>query len=169
MRERTIHRRTTHGASYTPEYDIWSGMKARCHTKSHKQYADYGGRGIRVCEGWRASFAAFLRDMGPRPTTEHSLDRIDNDRGYEPGNVRWATDVDQTNNQRTNRKLTHNGETHTLAEWGKRLGIRAGAIQLRLHRGWSVEEALTVRLGSVYARRPKNHVTAPSAPAPPSS
>lgn len=82
-----------------PLYDTWRGMKERCFSPANKRYADYGGRGITVCDRWRDDFWAFVADMGERPDG-HSLDRIDNDRGYEPGNVRWATASQQNYNQR---------------------------------------------------------------------
>lgn len=91
----------SHGRSGTPEYHAWEAMLRRCRVKSEKRYADYGGRGIRVCDAWTASFAAFFRDVGSRPSAAHSLDRIDNDGHYEPGNVRWATRGEQMRNRRT--------------------------------------------------------------------
>jgi hypothetical protein len=93
-------RRTTHGAKGTPEYGIWCSMIQRCENPNDAAYPRYGGRGITVHPEWRADFAAFLRDVGHRPSPELSLDRIDNDRGYEPGNVRWATAKQQANNRR---------------------------------------------------------------------
>lgn len=93
-----------HGHSWrgggTPEFFCWSSMIARCSNQSHKQWRHYGGRGIRVCERWQASFSSFLEDMGPRPGPGFSLDRIDNERGYEPGNCRWTTAKVQGRNKR---------------------------------------------------------------------
>lgn len=92
--------RTTHGGKGSPEYNSWQGMIARCHNPNNRAYARYGGRGIVVYDAWRHDFAAFLRDVGPRPSPNHSLDRIDNSDGYRPGNVRWATPAEQAKNTR---------------------------------------------------------------------
>lgn len=105
MRERLAAATTTHGEGHkTPEWSSWSAMVNRCERPSHEQFADYGGRGIAVCARWRGSYADFLADMGRKPTPQHSLDRIDNDRGYEPGNCRWATRSQQNSNRRRKEK-----------------------------------------------------------------
>jgi hypothetical protein len=92
----------------TPEYEAWCHMKSRCSRKADKAYPDYGGRGITVCDEWLSDFSAFLGHIGYRPGPEYSVDRKDNNRGYEPGNVRWATRTEQSNNRRERRseKLT---------------------------------------------------------------
>lgn len=101
-----------HGLSGTPEHGIWMGMIQRCENPNQEAYADYGGRGIKVCERWR-DFANFYTDMGPRPSPEHSIDRYpDNDGDYRPGNVRWTTAFEQVHNRRPRRRLTHCGHGH---------------------------------------------------------
>lgn len=89
-----------HGMRSAPEYQVWRGMKLRCHSPTHIRFCDYGGRGICVCDEWRTSFSTFFRDMGPRPSPDHQIDRIDNSRGYEPGNCRWVTRLENMRNRR---------------------------------------------------------------------
>lgn len=135
-----------HGMSTTSEHCIWRSMKNRCHSPGDKGYRLYGGRGIQVCERWRNSFSAFYADMGPRPTAKHSIDRINNERNYEPGNCRWATREEQGNNTRVNVRLLFQGESLTVPQWARRLGINEDTITWRLRRGWTVEKALTTPL-----------------------
>jgi hypothetical protein len=130
----------------TPEYTAWKSMKTRCSPtrgrSSPQTYRDYYERGIRVCERWAKSFEAFLEDMGPRPGPGYSLDRIDNNGNYEPGNCRWATATEQQNNSRHNHLLTLNGVTRTICAWAKEIGMSRQGLRLRL-KTMSVEEALT--------------------------
>jgi hypothetical protein len=126
----------------TAEYGIWKGMRQRCTNPTVRDYHRYGGRGIEVCERWE-SFTAFLADVGPRPGPGYSLDRIDNDGDYEPGNVRWATAKEQQRNTDRVRRFTYQGETLTLPEWAERVGMPAALIGRRVWSGWSVEAALT--------------------------
>ncbi len=144
-RERTRHGHTIDRRS-SAEYVAWRSMRARCYYARDIEYPNYGARGITVCERWRTSFESFLEDMGPRPSPKHTLDRYpDNDGNYEPSNCRWATCSEQSNNKRTNRRLTLNGKTQTLAEWARECGMGADAIAWRIKRGWSIERAITER------------------------
>lgn len=120
-----------------PEYHIWQGIIYRCENHNAREYKHYGGRGITICASWRNSFESFLNDVGPRPSADHSIDRIDNDGHYEPGNVRWATTIEQLRNQRRNRLIFHDGETLTLAEWSERTGLGTRTIAYRLRAGWA--------------------------------
>jgi hypothetical protein len=132
-----------HGRTGTPEHRAWLNMLERCRNERHPGYPYYGGRGIVVCSRWRDSFEAFLTDMGERPSPDLSIDRIDNDGNYEPGNCRWGTKKQQMRNRRNNCSLTYAGETLTIGEWTERLGVSHGTIRWRLKKGWSVERALT--------------------------
>lgn len=131
----------------TAEYRAWKSMKARCYWPKFVGYHRYGGRGITVCERWRESFEAFLEDVGPRPSAKHSLDRIDNDGNYEPGNCRWADDVAQSNNSVQNRLVKVSGEEMTIATARRKFAphLSKGTLSARLSRGWTIEQALFQR------------------------
>lgn len=117
-------------------------MKQRCHNPECDHYADYGGRGITVCDRWRESFLAFWEDMGDPPTDSHEVDRIDNDRGYGPDNCRWATRSEQMRNTRNNRPIEFRGRTQLLVEWAEELGISIQALIQRIE-NWGIEKALS--------------------------
>lgn len=134
-----------HGGAGSPEWLAWVSMQARCTDPGYAGYHRYGGRGIRVHAPWSESFEVFLASVGPRPSPTHSLDRIDNDGHYEPGNVRWADVITQARNRSSNVRMTKDGETMTIVEWSARLGLSHSAIRERLKRGWSIERALTPR------------------------
>lgn len=134
--------------SGTTTHRIWKGIVARCTIQSASGYANYGGRGITVCERWRNSFANFLADMGERPSENHSIERIDYNAGYSPENCRWATRIEQNRNTRANRKLTIFGETKCLSEWAEQYGINEASIRRRLDSGWSECDAVTSPIGS---------------------
>lgn len=125
-------------------YAAWASMIRRCHDATDDKFHLYGERGIHVCDAWRgdAGFATWKRDMGPRPSLKHSVDRIDNDKGYEPGNCRWATQSEQMNNTRVNRRLTVDGKTMTLAQWGRETGLAPTVIHCRISRGWTIDDAV---------------------------
>lgn len=134
---------TKHGHAKTYKqsrtYRSWSAMIRRCEDENN---SGYGGRGITVCDSWRADFRAFLVDMGERPAGT-TIDRIDSNGNYEPGNCRWASNETQQRNRRDCRMLTYAGETLPLAVWADRLGCKHSALRMRLEKGWSVERALT--------------------------
>lgn len=132
------------GESGKPEYCAWIGMISRCHNPLDPRYRNYGGRGIAVCDQWRDSYEAFLAHVQRRPSSEYSIDRIDNDKGYEPGNVKWSTTREQNNNKRSNRLISFNNLTLTQAQWSAMLGIKVVTLSARLRRfHWSVADALT--------------------------
>lgn len=133
----------THGLTNSPEYGVWRNMKGRCLDPKHKSFSDYGGRGIAVCERW-LKFENFYADMGERPTTKHSIDRIDGRGHYEPGNCRWATMTQQIRNRCTTVFVTHNGETKPLGEWVEITGLPYSLLHQRIKRcGWSPERAFS--------------------------
>ena len=114
------------------EFTSWDNMLARCCNPKHPNYSNYGARGITVCEQWRNSFEAFLEDMGESLSPKHTIDRIDNNGNYEPGNCRWATRKEQCNNKRDNRLIEISGASKTLAQWAEWSGIRRGTLAARL-------------------------------------
>ena len=116
-------------------------MIARCFDPSSQKFANYGGRGISVCEAWKASFESFAKDMGHAPEG-YTLDRIDGEKGYFPDNCRWATAKTQGNNTRANKWFTYNGETKTIQQWCDLLSIDSNRVYNRRFRGWPVEDAL---------------------------
>lgn len=160
--KRTIKPRLTHGQSHTSEFHIWQGMKARCYNKMSHAFDDYGGRGIVVCNEWINSFETFFKEMGPRPSPLHSLDRIDNNLGYSKQNCRWATQKQQCRNKRINNNYTHNGVTKCLKEWAEFYTIPYKLLWRRLKHGWSFEEAIIdERLPNGSTRRIRNNITTP--------
>lgn len=127
--------KTTHGMTNTSEYHTWDKLKRRCYNKNDKQYRNYGARGITVCERWRTSFDAFLADMGLRPSHDHSIDRIDNNGRYEPGNCRWATRVEQAANTRHTRLVVIDGVSLPICVAARKLGVAPRTIRRRLKKG----------------------------------
>lgn len=115
---------------------IWLKMIRRCLNSKDKAYKNYGGRGITVCKYWIESFDIFFNDMGKRPSKKHTLDRINNDKGYSKQNCRWATWVEQQSNRRDNIKLSINGQTKTASQWANELGFKRVTIYWRIKAGW---------------------------------
>lgn len=132
----------SHGMHNSPEWRAWKDMKARCSNPTLRNYPSYGGRGISVCEKWRGSFSAFLADVGLRPSAEYSLERIANDGNYEPGNVRWATRLEQARNTRRNRIVEHGPLSMTVSEWGRYLKVPRFFVRDRLDGGWSIKQII---------------------------
>jgi hypothetical protein len=137
-------KRTRHGqaraSNRSGTYSSWAQMRSRCNDPGANGYQRYGGRGIKVCERW-ADFQAFLSDMGERPAGM-SIDRVDVDGHYEPGNCRWASRQTQAENKRTARHYTAYGETHNARGWHERTGVHPGTLRVRIQRGWPVERAV---------------------------
>lgn len=135
-------KRERHGMNKSPEHRAWVHMKQRCLNPRKKEFPHYGGRGITVFPGWVNSFIAFYTYIGPKPSPSHSLDRIDVDKGYEPGNVRWATQQEQVENTRVARMVTLEGKTQTISAWSREKGLAIGQVHGRLKAGWTLEEAI---------------------------
>lgn len=147
---------TAHGearrGNRSPEYRVWVGIKARCLNPNFWLYKYYGGRGIKISERWvgEHGYENFVADVGRKPSSDHSLDRIDNDGDYAPGNVRWATRREQARNTRRNRAITWRGKSRILVEWAEHLQIPYKVLHNRLNKcGWSVDRAFT----TPYTRR----------------
>ncbi len=132
------------GRSKTTEYHIFNGMKARCFNTRSPAYHNYGGRGIIICPQWLGpnGFQQFLDDMGHRPSKKHTIERINNDGSYTPQNCVWTTRNDQSNNRRSNHRLTHEGHTLTVMQWSRISGIHEANIRRRLVLGWSIARAI---------------------------
>lgn len=128
-----------------PERRSWTHIKQRCYNPRNRKYPHYGGRGIRMCDRWLNSFAAFAADMGPRPSPKHSIDRIDVNGNYEPGNCRWATVLEQARNNRRTVNVTAFGRTQCIAAWASELGLDRVTLARRIAAGLSVEAALTIK------------------------
>lgn len=160
--DRRGQNRVTHGdnrcGQRTPLYKVWAGILRRCNNPNDKNFPRYGGRGIKICDGWR-DYAIFKKDMGLSYRLGLSIERIDNDGDYEPGNCRWATSKEQARNRRSSRMITFQGETLSLAEWSEKLQMPYSMLQQRFyvlnwpadkafttpHRGWGPSRPLTSR------------------------
>ena len=153
----TVKACTTHGKSKSKIYQTWNRIIQRCENCNCEDYIDYGARGIRVCAGWRNSFISFYNDMGERPD-RFSIDRINNNMNYSCGhceeclkhnwvfNCRWADTKTQSHNKRNNINLIFNGKEQCVSEWAKETGISFSAIRYRVDHGWSIEDALTIKV-----------------------
>lgn len=140
---KTIHGEKRRISPSTKEYRAWIGMRARCRTKNHRSTKHYVGKGITVCDRWQNSFERFLADMGRAPSAIHSIDRINNDGNYEPGNCRWATPIEQRYNSNVIHWVTAFGKTMSITQWASQTGFSGAVISWRIKSGWSLEDALT--------------------------
>lgn len=132
-----------HGMVKTLVYYIWGTMLARCRNKNNPKYKNYGGRGITVCNRW-LDFRNFYQDMGDKPIGA-TIERINNDGNYEPGNCRWATQKEQQNNRRDNLLLTYKNETMTISAWAGKLGMSHQNLNRRITKyGWTIEQAFKI-------------------------
>lgn len=143
-----------HGLSTTPEYLAWKAMKWRCNPKNKANRRQYFERGIFVCLEWANSFLAFLAHIGKMPSPGLEVDRKDGSAGYEPGNVRWATQKEQMLNTRANHQLTINGKTQPLAQWAESAGISPNTLTFRVARNWPESELLSTEKGRHRVPRP---------------
>lgn len=157
QRERASEAHLTHGhtknGARSKVYNTYHGIDQRCYNPQHHKYPNYGGRGIGVFSGWRGEggFEKFYAYIGDPPSPQHQIDRIDNNGSYVPGNIHWATRIEQMNNMRSNHLIEHVGESLTLTQWSERLGIKQSTLRMRLGKyGWSIERAFTtpVRVGN---------------------
>ncbi len=145
-----VQARRTHGLSKNRVYPLWKAMINRCHNPKSHSFNRYGGRGIKVCKRWM-NVLVFLEDMGPPPSPHHSVDRINNNKGYSPTNCRWATPKEQARNMRTNHHVRYNGKSKTVAEWSEILKIPYGRLYFRVRNPeWSTSKAfqLPKQIGS---------------------
>lgn len=142
---------TKHRLTGTPEHVAWVHAKQRCNNPNNSDYQNYGARGITMAPEWESNFTAFLAEVGPRPTPAHSLDRIECNRGYEPGNVRWATLDEQAANRRWCLLVEWQGRKVTPAELARETGVPYMTLKKRLERGLTPEvavKAMVPRKGS---------------------
>lgn len=144
MWRKARHGHATRREGRTPTYCVWQAMRRRCLQPNAKHYKDYGGRGIAICERWM-KYENFLADMGECPEGL-TLERKNNDGNYEPTNCRWATPLEQMNNQRKTVRLSYRGRKQSLGNWAREIGVARTTLATRLKRGWSIERTLTTEV-----------------------
>ena len=146
QRQTILERNTRHGLAkrgeQTTEYRTWKALKNRCYNKNSKAYKNYGGRGITVCDKWIDNYPAFILDMGLKPKG-YTIERKDNDLGYNPENCIWTTRLIQANNKRNNKLITYDNQTKTITQWAEFLGVHRQLLRSRFDKGWLPEIALT--------------------------
>ena len=153
-KERAIEANFIHGMTNSRLHQIWNNIKDRVFNHNCKQYKDYGGRGISICNEWKDNFTAF-RDWAYSNGYQDDLmiDRINNDDSYSPCNCRWVDRLTQNNNTRKNVFLTFSGKKLTVSQWARELGVNVSLLRCRLKRGWTVEDTLSVpKMGNRYAK-----------------
>lgn len=166
QKEKLSQARFKHGDTTSKEYKAWTGMITRCNPaqKNNPEHKNWAGRGITVCDRWRSSYIDFLADMGRAPSKRHSIDRINNDGNYHPGNCRWATAKEQANNTRPRskdrkynegKKITYNGISKSIKEWASYLGIRRGTIYNRIYWDWPLQDVFSSMNYQFKKREPK--------------
>jgi hypothetical protein len=142
QKDKAKEHNTRHGMTNTSEFGIWYTMKRRCNDPKVKNYNIYGGRGIKVCNRWMECFENFYEDMGPRPSEEHSIERLDTNGNYCPENCIWGTEEIQSRNRRNNVKVTINGVTKLMIDWAKDYGVDESLVRSRRAKGWSLNETI---------------------------
>ncbi len=130
------------------ERKVWWSMIDRCHNERCSSYERYGGRGVRVCDRWRNSFQKFIQDVGPKPSPKHSLDRINGKLGYSPDNCRWATAKEQARNQSRNAWFIFNGKKMLVGDIAAATGVPHGRLYNRIRRGMTINQAISLPLGT---------------------
>lgn len=143
---------TTHGLWKHPLYKTWSDMMQRCHSPKSKDYANYSGRGITVCDRWRNDVAVFIADCPPRPDDALTIDRIDNDRGYEPGNIQWSTSRQQAHNTSRNVWIVVHDFAMTVTQWARFFGLSHNALtEFSRRRKIPIKEVVASRVRGLLA------------------
>lgn len=152
------NKKTKHGLSYSREYQIWEMIVQRTTNPKNTHYSYYGGRGIKISKKWLRGegFVNFINHIGFAPTQKHTVDRINNSKGYEPDNVRWVTMEEQSKNKRNTNWLTYQNKKLCLADMARQYGLYPQALRSRLKKGWSLKESLTIPLGTRQFRRQTN-------------
>jgi len=140
------------GKADTPEYKAWAAMRLRCFSPDDVSYRNYGGRGISVCPEWATSFASFYLDMGPRPSSKHTLERRENDKGYNKGNCVWATRAHQNRNYRRNVFLVFQGISMVKKDWARFLCVTYQALDYQLSKKKDFAEVVDHFINRKHAR-----------------
>ena len=153
--------RERHGMNKSPEHSVWVGMKQRCTNPNKRDYRWYGAKGVKVCEEWMHSFLSFYGHIGAKPTPAHTVDRINVEKGYEPGNVRWATQQEQVENTTVVRMIYLNGKTQSVSAWEREMGLSKGQVKARENNGWTTDAAIltpsVVGQKKLMKRTPQNY------------